>query len=88
MDWKRVKDFIKPDWRKGIIFTAILLFGALSMMNNIPFAAEIFFLTSLMRYIQIGPFIGVILYLIVLVIYWQILSSIIIYIYEKIRGRR
>lgn len=87
MDWKSVISFLKPDWRKGIVFTAILLFGSLGMFQDIPFAGEVFFLTNLMGYMSIGPLAGVVLYLVVLVIYWQIVSSVLVWCYEKIREK-
>ncbi|MCD6477553.1 MAG: hypothetical protein J7K87_00960 [Candidatus Aenigmarchaeota archaeon] len=86
MDWKFVKDFIRPDWRKGIVFTAILLFSVTGMIYGRTM--EVFFLIHLVSYMQIGAFFGVILYLLVLVVYWQIISCLIVYTYDLIRGKK
>jgi len=49
---------------------------------------EVFFLIHLVSYMQIGAFFGVILYLLVLVVYWQIISCLIVYTYDLIRGKK
>ena len=84
MDMEKIKEFIKPTHKKGMVFTAILVFGIFGMANHVPFTSEIIFLIPLMKYLEIGPLFGTILYLLILVIYWQFLASVIIYVYEKI----
>lgn len=99
VNWKAVKEFLKPDWRKVIIFIFVwhplyflLNFGILPFSREFPLIDKLLLL-PLFPFRFVGaewppPNLVIILLTlasILLPAYWYVLSSTIVCIYDKIR---
>lgn len=89
-----IKQFLKPDWRKFIVFIIILIISLMSVFFSGCFSGRPCFIfpwtifTFILDFFMEFGFLGFWPVAIPSIIYWYLLSCFIIWIYDKIKVKK